>query len=246
MALCLADSLIAHGGTIEPDDLARRFVRWWREGENSVTGRCFDIGNATSSALASYLRTGRPIGSADPHSAGNGGLMRLSPVALAARGETTQTIALARGQSNVTHAAVECLDAAEVLARILAAAISGRGTDSLKVAEEAQLSAPKVRSVAEGSWRGKSRENIRSSGYVVDTLEAAIWAVAGSGSFEEAVLKAVNLGDDADTVGAVAGQIAGSIWGYTNIPERWRKRLAWHDHLVSVADALWSLRELLP
>ena len=128
MALCLADSLIAHGGTIEPDDLARRFVRWWREGENSVNGVCFDIGNATRSALANYLRTGQPVGSADPHSAGNGGLMRLSPVALAAKGETTQTIALARAQSNVTHAATECLDAAEVMARVLAAAIAGRGS----------------------------------------------------------------------------------------------------------------------
>ena len=128
----------------------------------------------------------------------------------------------------------ECLDAAEVLARVLAAAIAGRGTDSLDDAEEAELSAPKVRSVAEGSWRGKPRENIRSSGYVVDTLEAALWAVAASGSFEEAVLKAVNLGDDADTVGAVAGQIAGAIWGYSSIPERWRNRLAWHDRLVSV------------
>ena len=75
-----------------------------------------------------------------------------------------------------------------------------------------------MRAVAEGSWRGKARNDIRSSGYVVDTLEAALWAVAESETFEEAVLKAVNLGDDADTVGAVTGQVAGAMWGYSGIP----------------------------
>ena len=105
MALCLADSLIANSGILEPTDLAQQFVRWWKGGENSVTGACFDIGNATRSALAGFLETGRPIGSEDPRSAGNGGVMRLAPVVLAAKGDFTSAASLARNQSRVTHAA---------------------------------------------------------------------------------------------------------------------------------------------
>ena len=89
MALCLAASLIANGGILEPTDLAQRFVRWWKRGKNSVTGACFDIGNATRSALAGFLETGRPVGSEDPRSAGNGGVMHLAPVVLAAKGDST-------------------------------------------------------------------------------------------------------------------------------------------------------------
>ena len=206
-----------------------------------MTGRCFDIGNATRSALESFVRTGRPEGSASPHSAGNGGIMRLAPAAIIASGEASKAAQLARAQSKVTHAAAECLDAAELLARVLTAGIEGRGHDALQAPTRSADSAPKVRAVAEGAWRGKARGDIRSSGYVVDTLEAALWSVSGSTIFEEAVLKAVNLGDDADTVGAVTGQVAGAVWGYSGIPERWRNRLAWHDRLVETADALWSI-----
>jgi ADP-ribosyl-[dinitrogen reductase] hydrolase len=221
MAVCLAESLVANGGAVNPKDLADRFVRWWKSGENSVTGRCFDIGNATRSALEGFVRTGIPEGSASPHSAGNGGIMRLAPAAIAGRGEASTAAQLARAQSKVTHAAAECLDAAEVLARVLSAGIEGRGRDALQAGGNAKVAAPKVKVVAQGAWRGKARSDIRSSGYVIDTLEAALWSVSGSNTFEEAVLKAVNLGDDADTVGAVAGQIAGAVWGYSEIPGAW-------------------------
>jgi ADP-ribosyl-[dinitrogen reductase] hydrolase len=129
--------------------------------------------------------------------------MRLAPAAVAAKGGASKAAQLARAQSKVTHAAAECLDAAEVLALVLTAGIEGRRHDALHAGADADVESRKVRAVAEGSWRGKTRSDIRSSGYVVDTLEAALWSVSGSTTFEEAVLKAVNLGDDADTVGAV-------------------------------------------
>ena len=241
MALCLAESLVANEGTVNPKDLAERFVRWWKRGENSVTSRCFDIGNATRSALESFVRTGRPEGSASPHSAGNGGIMRLAPAAIAARGVASKAAQLARAQSRVTHAAAECLDAAEVLAHVLTAGIEGRGHDALQAAVDTKVAAPRVRAIAEGAWRGKVRADICSSGYVVDTLEAALWSVSGSTNFEEAVLKAVNLGDDADTVGAVTGQVAGAVWGYSGIPGAWTRRLAWSERLVALGDKLWNL-----
>ena len=85
----------------------------------------------------------------------------------------------------------------------------------------------RVAEILGGSWRKKSRIEIKSSGYVIDTLEAALWAVGQSNSFEEALILAVNLADDADTVGAVTGQLAGAIWGAKDIPARWMKHLAW-------------------
>jgi ADP-ribosyl-[dinitrogen reductase] hydrolase len=240
MALCLADSLIAQEGALDAHDLARRFVRWWRKGENSVTGRCFDIGTTTRAGLAGFAATGTPRGDSAPHRAGNGGIMRLAPVALVARGNAAKAAELARAQSEVTHASVECLDAAGLLARVLVGGIVGEGHAALDTGARIQWAAPKVAAIAKGEWRDKPRDFIRSSGYVIDTLEAAFWAVGSSLSFEEAVLKAVNLGDDADTVGAVAGQIAGAIWGYSAIPAHWRERIAWSGRLLDTADALVS------
>jgi ADP-ribosyl-[dinitrogen reductase] hydrolase len=241
MALCLADSLIANNGALDPRDLADRFVRWWRHGENSVNGRCFDIGNATRAALSNYLRTGEAHGDDAASSAGNGGIMRLAPAVIAAHRDANKAASLSRAQSQVTHAAPECLDSAEVLARVLVAGIAGDGHAALDAGVDAKLGAPKVKAIAKGAWRGKTREQIKSSGYVVDTLEAALWAVGGARSFEEAVLKAVNLGDDADTVGAVAGQIAGAVWGHSAIPERWRQKLAWGDRFANQVGSLMSL-----
>lgn len=240
MALCLADSLLATGGELDPRDLATRFVRWWKQGENSVTGRCFDIGNATASALAAFMREGEPVGSDSPRSAGNGGIMRQAPAVLAARGDLARAVALSRAQSHVTHAALECLEAADLLARVLHAAIEGAGPGALAAGDGQSWEAPKVAAIAGGAWREKPRHAIRSSGYVIDTLEAAFWAVGTSASFGEAVLKAVNLGDDADSVGAVAGQVAGALWGHGAIPGPWRERLAWHHGIVARGRALWT------
>jgi ADP-ribosyl-[dinitrogen reductase] hydrolase len=240
MALSLADSLIGNNGELDPKDLAERFVRWWKHGENSVNGRCFDIGVTTRAALASYLQTGVPRGDEAASAAGNGGIMRLAPVALAAHFDPDKAASLARAQSEVTHASPECLDAAEALARILVAGISGAGKAALDAAANLTFGCRKVRAIVDGAYRDKKRGDIRSSGYVIDTLEAALWAVAGSDTFETAVLKAVNLGDDADTVGAVAGQIAGAIWGFEAIPQPWRDRLAWRAKLVDLATALMA------
>jgi ADP-ribosyl-[dinitrogen reductase] hydrolase len=241
MALCLADSLIASRGTLDAADLAQRFVRWQRNGENSVTGRCFDIGVTTRTALETFRRTGTPVGDRAPRSAGNGGIMRLAPAAIVAGEDLDKAAALGRAQSEVTHATEECLAGADLLARLLSAGIAGKGLDALRAAEHAKFEAPNIEAIARGAWRGKRRDEIRSSGYVVHTLEAACWAVGSSGTFADAVLNAVNLGDDADTVGAVTGQIAGAIWGYASIPNEWKERLAWRDRLISAATALWEL-----
>jgi ADP-ribosyl-[dinitrogen reductase] hydrolase len=121
---------------------------------------------------------------------------------------------------------------------MLSAAISGEPKTA--VLDRARSATdPDLDDIRARVWRSLSRETIRSSGYVVHTLEAALWAVDRSDSFEEAVLLAVNLGDDADTVGAVTGQLAGALWGESAIPERWIERLWWSERIRQAATALF-------
>jgi ADP-ribosyl-[dinitrogen reductase] hydrolase len=236
MALALADSLLACEG-LDEHDLMNRFLSWYRDGEYSPTGRCFDIGIATSQALNRFERTGDPIGgSTDPLSAGNGCLMRLAPVALFHADDEAAAALAAERQSATTHAAAECVEASAWFARLLVRAIQGR--PKTEVLATPHSGSGKVAALAAGSWRGKERAQIRSSGYVIDSLEAALWAVGTTATFEDAVALAVNLGDDADTVGAITGQLAGAVYGAAAIPDRWLAPLAWRDRLESTALAL--------
>jgi ADP-ribosyl-[dinitrogen reductase] hydrolase len=184
MALCLGQSLVALGGC-DPRDQIERYLRWWRQGENSVTGRCFDIGNTTRGALQRYLASGDPLaGDPSPNAAGNGSLMRLAPVALAARTEA-EAVAWAGLQSRTTHAAREAVDACRFYARLIWQALRGASKEALlDPAMSAGLDlAPGVAAVAAGSYQRKQPPAIKGTGYVVDALEAALWAFACSDSF---------------------------------------------------------------
>ena len=241
MALALADSLAATG-SLDCGDLMDRFVKWWRNGEYSCTGTCFDIGNATCGALERYLRTGDPLaGSTDPRTAGNGSLMRLAPVALCFWNDRSRLIDTAAEQSRTTHGAEEAVDACRAFAGLLAEAIAGSPRAAL-LAPRPFEGAPAVAGIMAGSWRGRRRNDIRSSGYVVHTFEAALWSVARTGDFRNAVLLAANLADDADTVAAVTGQLAGALYGLSGIPDRWLERIAWKDRLLDTAQRLLRRR----
>lgn len=239
MALALAASLEV-APELDPTDLMNRFVAWHQRGEYSPTGRCFDIGVTTRTALDRYLRTGDPVaGDRSPNAAGNGSLMRLSPVAIRHWRNQERAQQVAMRQSETTHAAEACMQACAWYARLLVRAIGGEPLDSL-LAPEPWPGPPEIAGIAGGNWRSKSRSQIRSSGYVVHTLEAAVWCVAQAQSFEEAVVLAVNLADDSDTVGAVTGQLAGAVWGAAAIPDRWQAILAWHGPMVAQAERLFE------
>lgn len=240
MALCLADSLIERG-RLDEGDLLRRFCRWFRDGENSITGRCFDIGNVTATALTHFEQAGDiHAGPTDRMTAGNGSLMRLSPVAVRYWNDPDRLRDTARRQSYTTHGAHEAVDSCEAFAAILAAAIQGKPLTDVLSASCGHPLCDGVQAIIEGSWWGKHRDGIRSSGYVLHSLEAALWCVGSSGSFSEAVLKAVNLGDDADTTAATVGQLAGAFYGLLGIPERWRTTLAWNGRIEGLADRLFT------
>jgi ADP-ribosyl-[dinitrogen reductase] hydrolase len=249
MALCLAESLI-ECRRFDPVDQLTRYCRWYREGYLSSTGRCFDIGNTTRDALERFERAEESFpGSTEARSAGNGSLMRLAPVVLAFASDPKTAIELAGQSSRTTHGASEAVDACRYFAGLLLGALQGRDKPELLspgfspvpgLWADAPLT-PKIAAVAAGSFMTKEPPAIRGTGYVVDCLEAALWAFRRSTSFLDGVLLAVNLGDDADTTGAVYGQLAGAYYGAQGIPEIWRAKLAYREVIERSADLLLTL-----
>ncbi|MEW6244128.1 MAG: ADP-ribosylglycohydrolase family protein [Bacillota bacterium] len=251
MALCLAESLIERGG-FDPKDQMERFIRWYRTGHLSSRGYCFDIGNTVRSALERYERTGAPYsGSQHPHTAGNGSIMRLGPVVLFYASCARRAVERAAESSLTTHGAAEAVDGCRYLAALLVGALSGVSKDELlsDIFEPMpgfwrdEPLVPGIAEVASGSFQRRNPPEIRGTGYVVKSLEAALWSFYRSSSFEEGALLAVNLGDDADTTGAVYGQLAGAFYGVDDIPSRWLEKLVQREMILSFADRLYDMRD---
>lgn len=240
MALCLAASLVEMGGC-DPADQLTRYLRWRDEGYMSSNGRCFDIGNTVSAALGEFRRTGRlqpaPI---NEESAANGSIMRLAPVAMRYADTPVEAIAFAADSSRTTHPARRPVDACRYLAALIVGAISGLSKETLLSADYWGSSDlhPEIAEIALGSFRSKEPPAIRGSGFVVHSLEAALWAFARSDSYRAGCLLATNLGEDADTTAAVYGQIAGAYYGEAAIPAEWRSKLALWETIDELADAL--------
>ena len=231
MALALADSLL-HDPALDTADLMRRFIDWHERGTYSCTGTCFDIGIATRQALDRFQRTGNPIaGSVADASSGNGALMRLSPVAIRHWPDRTEMLRVAAEQTRTTHGSPATLAASASFAGILAATIAGTPLPEVLASPDAAI---------EGGWRDLKRAAIQGSGSVVRSLQAAVWAVSRSTDFRSAVLLAANLGDDADTTAAIAGQLAGALYGASNVPAEWLEMLVWRERLETTALALFE------
>ena len=226
MALCLAHSLVERGG-FDPLDQMQRYVAWYRDGYMSSIGRCFDVGNTTRAALERFERTREPYaGPTAAHAAGNGSIMRLAPVPMFFRRDSAAAIRYAADSSRTTHGATEAVDACRYLAALIVGALSGASRDELLAPHYSPLPdtwtaeplAPRIDEIARGSFRTKQPPDIRGTGYVAQSLEAALWAFHHSTDFRHGCLLAVNLGDDADTTGAVYGQLAGAYYGRSGIP----------------------------
>ncbi|KGM40429.1 ADP-ribosylglycohydrolase [Aquabacterium sp. NJ1] len=239
MAICLAQSLLHRSG-FDATDQMNRYLNWWRWGYPSPTGECFDIGMTVQDALLRFTATGEPIaGSTSPNTAGNGSLMRLAPVVLRFYPDLSDVLQYARLSSQTTHGAAEAVECCSVLAEVIANALSGMDSKSnvLSVAQGG-LTSSAVISIAQADYLSKSRDQIQGSGYCVASLEAALWSFATTESFEAAILAAANLGDDADTTAAIAGQIAGAFYGVDNIPLHWRGQLYMSEDIDAMARGL--------
>jgi ADP-ribosyl-[dinitrogen reductase] hydrolase len=239
MALCLATSLIERGG-FDAHDQMSRYCQWADGGYLSSTGVCFDIGVTVASSLRRYQRDGNPYaGSSDPNAAGNGCIMRLAPIPMYFFPDLDAVERFAGDSSRTTHGTRECIEACRLFARILCRALLGRPKDEVILGDaESFISGERIGAIARGAYRGKVEQEIRGSGYVVHSLEAALWVFAHTDSFSEAILMAANLGDDADTTAAVCGQVAGAYYGEPSIPSHWLERLALRSEITRLAGLL--------
>jgi ADP-ribosylglycohydrolase len=246
MALCLAESLIDKRG-FDPIDQLERYSRWANHAHLSSNGRVFDIGSTVRAALTKFARTNEPFcGSRDAWSAGNGSLMRLAPVPLFYAESPQHAIEFSGESSRTTHGAASAIDACRYFGGLIVGAVLGVTKEELLSDRYAPVQeywrnnalVHEIDEIASGSFKRLKPPTIKGTGHVVKCLEAALWAFYSSDSFRDGCLLAVNLGDDADTTGAVYGQIAGAYYGEEGIPEEWRRKLAHFELIKSFADGL--------
>jgi ADP-ribosyl-[dinitrogen reductase] hydrolase len=242
MALCLADSLIQKKG-FDALDQMQRYCRWLDTGYLSSTDRCFDVGVTIFGALCHFKKTQEPNSGLDaPNKAGNGSLMRLAPIPLFYAYDQNKVIEYAAKSSLTTHAAPECIEACQLYALMIYMALHGATKQQIVFEHgfEKNLTQPNMQFIASGAYIKKTRDDIDGSGYVALSLEAALWCFWHGNSVEECLLLAVNLGNDADTTGAICGQLAGAFYGVDAIPNAWYSKLAKLDLLEQMADDLYS------
>ena len=221
MALALADSILEKN-TVDKVDLIEKFVKWYRDGAYSHRP-CFDIGGTTRRSLMYYHRTGIYSDAPDDHfSSGNGSIMRLAPVPIRWHNDFETSQKMAWEQSVTTHGSAAVKGSVNILNEILWKYIN------------------EVEYTKSSHIKSLDRNSIDSSGFCEATLVAALWAVENTDNFNDAILLAVNLGDDADTVGAVCGQIAGAKYGIDGIRKDWVEKLAWSDKIIDIATKLYE------
>ena len=259
MTLCLLESL-ARLGTIDYGDIMNNFMKWLEEGKFTATGKVFDIGIATRHALLRFkpdpisalmgAQVTDPLlcGDSDEYSNGNGSLMRISPMALYLNGNLTEdTLQLVHNVSKLTHAHIRSQMACGIYVFIATELLMNKSLNAVRTGIQ------KAHQFYQGQDDFKTEMNtysrlwaeqfakipeheIKSSGYVVDTLEAAIWCLLNTDNYCECVLRAVNLGSDTDTVGAISGGLAGLLYGLKNIPPLWIKKLQRLDYIEKLCN----------
>lgn len=243
MALCLADSLLQEQ-RYDSFDVMNRYQRWASEGYRSSTGACFDIGNQVSTALASYKQSPWiPTDAPRTTSAGNGSIMRLAPVVIAAMSagkELRETKKLARISARETHYSLEAEDATEIFAEMLHRAVGASSKGEVlpadSVSERIEQLIREAGALAE--------EDVTPGGYVLSTLQMAVWAFLTTEDFASGALLSVNSGGDSDTIAAVYGQLAGAYYGLEAIPAQWREELVEYSEIFAVTDALCGITRL--
>jgi len=248
MALCLGKSLIDCDGFNAKDQMDKYWA-WIENGYMSSNGRMFDIGDTTSEALCKYRKTGEVYAGVDDlKRAGNGSLMRLVPIPLFFENDTDARQSAAN-MSATTHGAKTCIASCVFFTRVLHRALQGLSKEAILTMEDPdnwfyKLEPDVHLDIAKGAYKAKTEDQIKSTGFVIHTLEAALWSFYTTDTFEEGAIKAVNLGEDTDTVGAVYGQLAGAYYGIRAIPQRWLDKVVLKDIIIEVADKLFEKRKI--
>lgn len=256
MTLCTLESLI-ECGCIDGADMMERFSRWAKDGYMTSTGKAFGIGRTTAAAISRFCRGEAPslCGGRSEKDNGNGSLMRILPVVLfdhfhKPAGSIDRKLEAVYQTSQLTHAHKRSLLAcgiyafvAEELLRNPAHCSISQGLKQASKFFQSHEEYSHFSRLFSNDFTALPSEKIESSGYVVDTLEAAIWCLATENRYTDCVVKAVNLGGDTDTIAAIAGGLAGILYGDAALPEEWVSRLSQYemiDRLCMAAAEAWA------
>lgn len=244
MSLCALDILA--NGTINYEDIMKNFGKWYYDGYFTATGEVFDIGNTCCDAIHNYFDLGynaTECGLANERTNGNGSLMRIHPFVLYAyynRIEGDNFVGLIMKASSLTHAHQYSLDGCVIYAYVLKGLLEYQSKDFVYIGLEKAKHWIRCKGiysrVLNGDISAIPISEIKSSGYVVSSLEAAIWCLLTTESYSDCVLKAVNLGGDTDTIAAIAGGLAGALYGIDDIPQNWMNTLKRRDYIEHMCE----------
>lgn len=253
MTLCAFDVL--KDGELDWNRIMQNFKRWFDRGEYTPSGVCFDIGGACMRAINNYSLYGMPAlecGGREERSNGNGSLMRILPFILYAvlGGFDGDDVEMIHNASALTHAHMRSKIGCGICYYVMRELLWEPSADSvyrgLELARRQYFIYPEFyhyNRIFDPDFKNFSRDEIKSTGYVVDTLEAALWCLLNTDNYKDCVLKAVNLGDDTDTVAAVTGGMAGALYGYEGIPKEWLESLIKREYIEDMCETAaenWS------
>jgi len=250
MSLCLASSLIECNG-FDAAHQMKQYSRWIDYGYLSCTGKAVGIGQTILKAMIRYHKTKDPIqGDTNPRRSGNGCIMRLAPVPIYYSHDATLAIHHSIQSATTTHGSEICLQTAGFFGGMIWGALNGASKEELlsdnyspdKDYYQQYPQCDELRSLTRGDYKAKHDSEVDSTGFVIDALEAALWSFYHTHTYDEGLLKAVNLGGDADTVGAIYGQLAGAYYGFEAIPIKWVQGLASNEKISAICNGLISKR----
>jgi ADP-ribosyl-[dinitrogen reductase] hydrolase len=252
LTFCLAESL-CNGYNLA--DIGAKFVQWRDQGYWTARGDVFDIGNSTASAISRLRKGTRPELAGDffEDCNGNGSLMRILPLLFYIKDfGIEQRFEITKDVSSITHGHIRSVIACFYYLEFALQILQGKNKEDaysataklvkefLQKTEIIPDEIDQFASLLHQNIAEKEMNEIRSSGYVLDTLQAAIWCLMTTTNYKEAVIKAVNLGSDTDTTGAVTGGLAGLYYGFENIPKKWRKEILRRDDIADLSQRLFS------
>ncbi|CAF9919179.1 MAG: hypothetical protein HETSPECPRED_003967 [Heterodermia speciosa] len=260
LTLCLAQSLIDKKGAFDAADQVSKYIEWHEKGYMSVNKKCFDIGNATRIALVTWkdhLRTGEgDLASGQylvnrslkrKNQCGNGSLMRVAPIGLVYYQNPAVALANSVLSSQVTHPYPTNSEACKIYTQLIVRTLESASKEEIAsnlisyAFDDPDLRSRFAKYSDLASFESMEERRISSYGYVVDSLEASLWAFFTTSTFEQGALKVVNLGHDADTVGAIYGGLAGAFYGIENVPQKWISGLENRETIEAVAEGLVAL-----
>ena len=246
MTLATMDSIIKCK-EINTNDMADRFIKWYRNGEYTATGIMFDIGTTIQQALVKYQRgigIASKCGGEREYDNGNGSLMRMLPIAYYCylKGlEDTEILKIVKEVSSITHRHQISILGCYIYVRLAMELLKGKellqAYQEIKKLDYSYFTEDtiyKYERILNNDIGLYNINDISSNGYIVSTLEATLWTLINSKSFNETIIKAINLGEDTDTVGACVGGLAGIYYGIENIKQKWKDNILRYDYIINM------------